>query len=280
MAEPLRVGVVGGTHPDEEFPVALVRSLSENSIPGVSGIIANERGVEYCEAGKPLQTRGVDLNMSHCFYRPLGEPARTYEEQRADEVLAWCDEGNFDVILEIHTNKSPGLDMSAVAYKQRGDPFRTTTKALVVAGLLQATKLIYSRERFNLFGARKNAITLDISHGSRLLDISEWRKELAWLVNEYNDSNPISIPEEIYWHEGGITQEDRHVLGLQRARPNFTRLPNSNRLAFCWGDGGPGELVSKGGNTTVTTAGWADRYAPHHQGPAQPTKPEQLGVYS
>lgn len=214
----MKIGLGVGTHGDEDFPLEIAHSLELDPISGVVPFTINPRAVA-------LGRRGVDTNMARAY--PGRANSLIYEERRAAKVVAWCEEENFDVILDMHTNPYEGND-AAYAFAH-GRYLVTSQDALVVAGLLQFKRIIVARNA-NLGWALNKAITIDISPDSPFRSVKHWRQELGWLATLDMDRDygvDVFTPSvEFYAHMATPSYEQRDALGLQRVYDGFEPLPD------------------------------------------------------
>ena len=88
MIKQAEILVLGGTHGDEPFGIELVKSLTENPIPNVEALIANERAAAI---GK----RFIHTNLNCEILDDT-----TYEARRVRELIGQC--ARFSLILDFH----------------------------------------------------------------------------------------------------------------------------------------------------------------------------------
>lgn len=248
---------MGGTHPNEQFPLDLAENLQRYSLPHVDGMIVNERA-------RRQRKRFTDVDMQLSY---PGDPNSVlYEERRAAEVLEMARNG-YDMVIDMHSGL-PGskfADAGMISYDRVYDSsagldpdiFRFLKNVIGVRNIMMST--------WSPISKFVSGLSMEIDVKSHRANIGYWRRSLNILA-ESDDIGDATMHDFAFWRllvgRDIGTREQKRRLALPDIMPlleePFPRvtaadfgetdpeIANAEVYAFAWGSKNPkyyGELA-------------------------------------
>lgn len=206
--------VWGGTHPDEQFALAVADSLELNPILHVTSGIANP-------LARAQGRRFVEQNMQGSY--PGNPNSAIYEERRAAEILEI--NKSYDVVIDLHENQYQGVDYATVDTTAVHDSrLKMTPESLGLLAHL-GIKHIVATPYPTMLTYTPNCFGVDVQHESELHDVNRWRSTLE---NFTRNTFAEAAPHEFTWWQfvDGMTIAQKQQLRLPDTMEPFELLPS------------------------------------------------------
>ncbi len=184
----MKILIIGGIHGNEQLGIDLANKIQSLNNPNLQSILGNPRAIE-----KNVRFLEKDLN------RVFGSRSlNCYEEVRANEILDFVSQNNFDLILDFHNTKSLDNDCTFVGSKCNDKLFQIST-------FLDLSRVIIADYKC-INECMSNCISVEISENSTLNNVGYWLDKCLELLNTKIEELPISRVEKYKFGDKVITK--------------------------------------------------------------------------